>query len=52
MRIKKYFKIVLLFVTLLGACNWGINIFRDVGDVKMGMQFDREIRKNTKEYPI
>jgi predicted Zn-dependent protease len=52
MRIKKYFKIVLLFVTLLGACNWGINIFRDVDDVKMGMQFDREIRKNTKEYPI
>ncbi len=50
-RINKKFAIVLFTLTV--ACSTtGINLFSDSDEVKMGIQFDKEIRKNPKEYPI
>lgn len=50
-RINKKISIALLLFTV--ACSTlGINLFTDADEVKMGMQFDKEIRSNSKEYPI
>ncbi len=44
---------IFILLGLLGvACNTGINLFRDSDEVRMGAQFDQQIRKDTKEYPI
>ena len=43
------FLFVVIFVT---ACSTGINLFSDNDEVNMGTQFDAEIRKNQKEYPV
>jgi predicted Zn-dependent protease len=45
----KIFFIGILFIT---ACSAGINIFTDNDEVSLGRQFDQEIRKNSKEYPL
>src|ERR1051326_2295711 len=45
---------VLLLVCLL-SMSWiscGVNIFPDDQDIQLGKQFDAEIRKNPKQYPI
>ncbi len=56
MKVKHKMKkniIRILFVGLLAvACSTGINLFSDNDEVKMGQQFDEEIRKNEKEYPV
>lgn len=50
-RINKKFAALLLIFTV--ACSTiGINLFTDADEVKMGIQFDKEIRSNPKEYPI
>jgi len=51
MRIKKLKK-YLIGILIITACSTGINIFSDSDEISMGKQFDREIRNNTKEYPI
>lgn len=42
----------LVVIFIVSACSAGINIFTDNDEISMGKQFDAEIRKNTKEYPI
>ncbi len=42
----------LIILTIGGCAKWGLNIFSDEDEVKLGMQLDQEIRKNPKEYPI
>ncbi len=51
MKVKKI-KIWILTIIFISACSTGINIFSDNDEVNLGKQFDAEIRKNTKEYPI
>ncbi|MDH7604134.1 MAG: M48 family metalloprotease [Melioribacter sp.] len=51
MKIKKL-KVWILAIIFISACSTGINIFTDNDEVNLGKQFDSEIRKNTKEYPI
>jgi len=51
MKKKKIF-LWLIGITFLIACSTGINLFTDSDEVNLGKQFDAEIRKNTKEYPI
>lgn len=41
-----------LLTLLLVACSTALNIYSDKDDVQFGMQFDKEIRNNPKEYPI
>jgi len=48
----KTIKIWILTIIFISACSTGINIFTDNDEVNLGKQFDSEIRKNTKEYPI
>jgi len=48
----KNIKIWLVAIIFISACSTGINIFTDSDEVQLGKQFDSEIRKNTKEYPI
>lgn len=48
----KNIKIWLVVIIFISACSTGINIFTDNDEVQLGKQFDSEIRKNTKEYPI
>src|ERR1041385_6915764 len=45
---------VLLLACLLSMSwiNCGVNIFPDDQDIQLGKQFDAEIRKNPKQYPI
>jgi predicted Zn-dependent protease len=45
-------KIAVYFFVFVVACSTGINLFSDADEVKMGSQFDKEIRSNSKEYPI
>ncbi len=41
------------FLTLLlVACSTGINLYSDNDELHLGKQFDEEIKKNGKEYPI
>lgn len=47
-KLRKY----LIGILIVSACSTGINIFTDNDELSMGKQFDEEIRKNTKEYPI
>ncbi len=42
----------LIGLIILVACSTGINLYTDRDEVSLGEQFDQEIRKNTKEYPI
>lgn len=51
MKKKKIF-LWLIGITFLIACSSGINLFTDSDEVNLGKQFDAEVRKNTKEYPI
>jgi predicted Zn-dependent protease len=51
MKIKKL-KIFVAGLIVITACSTGINIFSDNDEISMGQQFDQEIRKNSKEYPI
>lgn len=48
----KKLKMLLAGIIVVSACSTGINIFSDNDEVAMGKQFDQEIRKNSKEYPI
>jgi predicted Zn-dependent protease len=50
--IKKKKFIGILIVLFLAACSQALNIYSDNDDVQFGMQFDKEIRNNPKEYPI
>jgi len=43
---------IIFIVLFIAACSTGINLFSDNDEVKLGKQFDEEIRKNSKEYPI
>ncbi|MFA7289567.1 MAG: M48 family metalloprotease [Melioribacteraceae bacterium] len=43
---------VTLIALFVFACSAGLNLFNDKDEVSMGMQFDKEIRDNPKEYPI
>lgn len=43
---------VTLIALFVFACSSGLNLFNDSDEVAMGMQFDKEIRENPKEYPI
>lgn len=46
-------QLIILFISIIFiSCSTGINIFTDSDEVNLGKQFDAEIRKNTKEYPI
>ncbi len=46
-------KIWTTFLTLvLVACSTGINLYSDSDELQLGKQFDDEIKKNGKEYPI
>ena len=47
---KKY--LIFSFLLFLAACGTGINLFSDQDEVKLGLQFDSEIKENPKEYPI
>lgn len=49
---KRKIKIIILSILFIAACGTGINLFQDSDEVAMGMQFDEEIRKNEKDYPI
>ncbi|MCX7797160.1 MAG: M48 family metalloprotease [Melioribacter sp.] len=52
---KKKLKALLAILTVIFSCltcSTGINIFTDSDEVNLGKQFDAEIRKNFKEYPI
>lgn len=51
MKFKKL-KIFIAGLIVVTACSTGINLFSDNDEVSMGQQFDQELRKNTKEYPI
>ncbi len=51
-KMKKNVIRILFFGLIVVACSTGINLFTDSDEVKMGQQFDEEIRKNSKEYPI
>ena len=49
---KHKIKVFIISAFFIAACGTGINLFQDSDEVKMGLQFDEEIRKNEKEYPI
>lgn len=50
---KKSVVIFVLTVFLIFGCaKWGLNIFTDQDEVKLGMQLDEEIKKNPKDYPV
>lgn len=51
MKIKnlKIWITIILFIT---ACSTGINLYTDNDETQLGKQFDEEIRKNSKEYPL
>ncbi|KAB2845666.1 MAG: M48 family metalloprotease [Melioribacteraceae bacterium] len=49
---KSKIKILIISVLFIAACGTGINLFKDSDEVAMGQQFDGEIRKNEKEYPV
>lgn len=48
--VKKYIVAALLF--FVAACGTGINLFSEQDEVKLGTQFDQEIKANPEEYPI
>jgi predicted Zn-dependent protease len=45
-------KLSIIFILIIAACSTGLNIFTDNDELAMGKQFDQEIKKNSKEYPI
>lgn len=47
---KKYASILILLIVV--ACGTGINLFSDQEEVKLGIQFDEEIRSKPDEFPI
>ncbi len=47
---KKYSSILILLIVV--ACGTGINLFSDQEEVKLGIQFDEEIRSKPDEFPI
>ena len=49
---KRRIRIIVFSILFIAACGTGINLFTDSDEVAMGKQFDEEIRKNEKEYPI
>lgn len=51
---KRKIKIIFssLFLSAVIACSANINLFTDADEVKLGSQFDSEIRANPAEYPI
>ena len=49
---KRRIKLLVFSILFVAACGTGINLFKDSDEVKLGKQFDEEIRKNEKEYPI
>ncbi len=46
---KNYAALLILFIV---SCSTGINLYSDSDEAQLGKQFDQEIRKNSKEYPI
>jgi hypothetical protein len=44
--------LVLFFMIFVAACSAGINLFTDNDELNFGGQFDQEIRKDPKTYPI
>lgn len=53
---NKQFRSLVSFLVIMilvsGCAKWGLNIFTDEDEVRLGMQLDQEIRKNSKEYPV
>ena len=49
-KIKLVFGSIILSIVI--ACSANINLFSDADEVKLGSQFDTEIRANPGEYPI
>lgn len=47
---KKYTFVIILFIAI--ACGTGLNFFSEHDEVKLGIQFDEEIRANPDEFPI
>lgn len=43
---------VLTIFLIFGCAKWGLNVFTDQDEVKLGMQLDEEIKKNPKDYPV
>lgn len=41
-----------LVIVFLAACSTGINLYTDSDELQLGSQFDAEIRKSSKDYPI
>lgn len=54
MKVIKFKKKILsiAFTIILIACSTALNIYSDKDDVQFGMQFDKEIKNNSKDYPI
>ncbi len=52
MKNLKQLKVFLFLALIAVACNTGLNIFNYNDEVKLGAQFDKQIRRDTKEYPI
>lgn len=51
---KEVYKIYswVVLIIFIAACGTGINLFSKQDEVKLGEQFDEEIRQNPEEYPI
>ncbi|MGD8780076.1 MAG: M48 family metalloprotease [Ignavibacteria bacterium] len=49
---KKNINRILFVALIIAACSTGINLFTDSDEVKLGEEFDQEIRKNGEEYPV
>lgn len=52
MKIKSRVHLTAFIILFIAACSTGINIFSDNDELSFGKQFDKEIRNNSKEYPI
>jgi hypothetical protein len=52
MKIFKKKSLATFLTLVLVACSTGINLYSDNDELQLGKQFDEEIRKNNKEYPL
>ena len=52
MKMKNRKVLATLITLFIVACSTGINLYSDNDETQLGKQFDEEIRKNSKEYPV
>ncbi|TAK63998.1 MAG: peptidase M48 [Bacteroidetes bacterium] len=50
--LQSHYLATMFFLLFIIGCGVALNIFPDSEDVKLGSQLDKEIRANSKEYPI